>query len=127
MSAATELTNQIIDFVYRRGGYAWRASSVGVYDSKMQSFRTAAKKGVSDVLAVHKSWLIAVEIKIGTDRLSDEQEGFMRNVNHAGGVTMVAKDFEDFKKQWTTYLTSRSEGRGEQFQREWNLSTVDGL
>lgn len=100
MSSATELTNQIIDYVYRQGGYAWRASSVGVYDSKMQKFRAAAKKGVSDVLVCFMGNLVAVEVKIGKDRLSDEQVGFMRNIDHAGGHSIVASDFEQFVVSW---------------------------
>lgn len=81
---------------------------MGVFDTKQMHFRASAKKGVSDVLAVHRSWLIAIEIKIGKDQLSDEQIGFMRNIEHTGGVVMVVKDFEDFEKQWKTYLTTRS-------------------
>lgn len=100
MSAANELTNQIIDFIYRQGGYAWRASSVGVFDTKQMHFRAAAKKGVSDILACYKGFLIAVEVKIGKDRLSDEQVGFMRNVIHTGGRAFVATDLEQFKAEW---------------------------
>ena len=98
--ASAELTNQVIDHIYRAGGYVWRAASVGVFDTKQMHFRAAAKKGVSDVLACFKGRLIAVEIKIGTDRLSEEQEGFMRNVEHAGGVAIVATDIESFKAEW---------------------------
>lgn len=105
MSRATELTNQIIDFIYRQGGYAWRSSSVGVFDTKQQRFRAAAKKGVADVLACYRGRLVAVEVKIGTDRLSDEQDGFLRNVGAAGGIGFVAKDFDGFKEQWQTNLT----------------------
>jgi len=100
MSAATELTNQIIDFVYRKGGYAWRSSSVGIYDTKQQAFRTAAKKGVSDILACFKGQLIAVEIKIGTDRLSPEQQGFLENISAAGGNYFIASDFSGFTEWW---------------------------
>ncbi len=100
MSAATELTNQIIDFIYRQGGYAWRASSVGVFDSKRAMFRASAKKGVSDILACFKGQLIAVEIKIGKDRLSPEQEGFLMNVSAAGGNTFIASDFAGFEAWW---------------------------
>lgn len=94
--ASADLTNQVINHIYRAGGYAWRATSVGVFDTKQMHFRAAAKKGVADVLACFKGRLIAIEIKIGTDRLSDEQEGFMRNVQHAGGVAIVAKTYEEF-------------------------------
>ena len=100
MSAANELTNQIIDHIYRAGGYAWRSTSVGVFDTKRMHFRASAKKGVSDVLACFRGELIAIEIKIGKDRLSDEQEGFMRNIQAAGGSAVIARTFEQFKEEW---------------------------
>ena len=105
MSAANELTNKVIDYIYRQGGYAWRASSVGVYDTKLQTFRTAAKKGVSDVLACYKGRLVAIEIKIGKDKLSPEQVGFTRNIIHAGGEAFVAVDFDSFLSSWKKLST----------------------
>lgn len=101
MSKANDLTNAIINHIYLAGGYAWRASSVGVFDTKRMHFRAAAKKGVADVLACYRAHLVAVEIKIGTDRLSDEQEGFIKNIQATGGIAFVARDFEDFKQKWT--------------------------
>ena len=100
MSQATELTNRVIDYIYRQGGYAWRASSVGVFDTKQMRHRAAAKKGVADVLACHRGRLVAVEIKIGKDRLSDEQEGFLKNIQATGGIALVAKDFDSFVSSW---------------------------
>lgn len=99
-SSANKLTNEIIDFIYRAGGYAWKQSSVGVFDSKQAIFRASAKKGVSDILACFKGQLIAVEIKIGKDRLSPEQEGFLMNVSAAGGSTFIASDFAGFEIWW---------------------------
>ena len=104
MSEANDLTNKIIDFIYRQGGYAWRASSVGVYDTKIQSFRTAAKKGVSDILACYEGRLIAIEVKIGKDRLSDEQTGFIANIRHASGYAFIATDFESFITEWEIFI-----------------------
>jgi len=104
MSTATELTNQIIDHLYRAGGYAWRASSVGVFDSKRAMFRASAKKGVADILAVYKGQLIAIEVKIGKDRLSDEQEGFLKNIENAGGRYIVARDFGQFVQEWEVLM-----------------------
>ena len=101
MTDASDLTNQIINHIYKAGGYAWRASSTGIYDEKRSAFRTAAKKGVADVLACYQSRMIAVEVKIGKDRLSPEQTGFLANVEHAGGLTFVAKDSESFKAWWS--------------------------
>lgn len=104
MSDATELTNQIIDFIYRQGGYSWRASSVGVFDQKVGAYRTAAKKGVADILAVFKGQLIAIEVKIGKDRLSPEQTGFIENIKHAGGLAFVVHDFDSFCELWNTLV-----------------------
>lgn len=100
MSEASTLTNQIIDYIYSSGGYAWRASSTGVYDQKAGAYRTAAKKGVSDVLACFRGRLIAIEVKIGKDRLSNEQTGFMSNIEHVGGIAFVAGSFEHFLSHW---------------------------
>ena|SRR3990167_4304747 len=100
MSITNELTNQIIDHIYRAGGYAWRSSSTGIYDTKRQFFRAASKKGVADILACWKGRLVAIEVKTGKDRLSPEQTGFLFNINHAGGIGFVARDFNNFLDQW---------------------------
>ena len=107
MSAATKLTNEIIDYIYRNGGYAWRASSVGVFDQRRNLYRTSAKRGVSDILAVipPNGRLIAIEVKLGGDVISEVQEGFLKNIKNAGGISIVAKNFEDFKKEWSQKLS----------------------
>ena len=107
MSEATNLTNKIIDFIYSSGGYAWRASSTGIYDQKLGAYRTAAKKGVSDVLACFRGRLIAIEIKIGKDRLSDDQIGFTWNILHTGGVAIIVKDFDSFLIQWNKEVINK--------------------
>lgn len=100
MSEATELTNKIIHKFYTDGAYAWRASSTGIFDKKKGHYRTAPKKGVSDVLACYKGILVAVEVKVGSDRLSDEQIGFQKNIIHVGGEAYVASTFEGFEEWW---------------------------
>ena len=94
---AAALTNAIIASLHRRGCYAWRAQSTGVATSSGK-WRTAPKKGVSDVLALcpPNGQMLAIEVKIGRDRLSDEQEGFLKNVEHVGGRSFVAKDIKSF-------------------------------
>lgn len=100
MSVAAKLTNQIIDFIYRRGGYAFRASSIGIYDRKLGYYRTASKKGVADILAVFRGQFIAIEVKIGKDKLSDEQVGFLKTIEHYGGLSFIAKDLRSFSEWW---------------------------
>jgi Holliday junction resolvase len=108
MSEATVLTNKIINHIYSSGGYAWRSSSTGIPDAGRGIMRTAPKKGVSDVLACWHGTLIAIEVKIGQDRLRPEQEGFLLNVRAAGGRAFVSKTFDDFLLQWQEAITSIS-------------------
>ena len=110
MSEAADITNKIINQFYIDGAYAWRASSVGVYDKKMGQFRAAPKKGVSDILAVYIGTFIAVEVKMGLDRMSDEQIGFQENIKHAKGEVYVAKNFEGFLAWWSGVRTRLSGG-----------------
>lgn len=106
MSQANELTSQIISYVYKTQGFAYRSSSTGIFDKKLGTFRTAPKKGVSDVVALapltspFPGRFIAIEVKIGKDSLSPEQAGFLLNVEHYGGISYIARDFDSFKEWW---------------------------
>jgi len=68
----------------------------------------ASKKGVSDILAIIPPYgrLVAIEVKIGKDRLSLEQKGFLKNIEYFGGLSFVAKDFSEFKKWWNNIRLS---------------------
>ena len=100
MSKANELTQKIIKHIFENGGFAYRSSTTGIFDPTRGIYRTSAKKGISDVIGVIRGRFIAVEVKIGKDRLSPEQEGFILSVNHAGGIAFVAHDFEEFLKNF---------------------------
>ena len=99
-SPASDLTNQIINEIYSTGGYAWRSSSTGIHDASKGIHRTAPKKGVSDVLGIYRGVLLAIEVKIGSDRMSPEQSGFHNNIQHHGGCPFVARDFPSFQEWW---------------------------
>ena len=107
MSLANDLTTGIIDFIYRNGGYAWRAQSTGLYSPTSRSYRYGPKKGVADVIGLYKSVFIACEVKIGKDHLSPEQDGFLKNIEHCGGIVIVARSMDDFERQWEEQLTKR--------------------
>jgi hypothetical protein len=100
MSEANTLTNAVIAFLYKQGAFCWRQNTGGTYDASRGIRRMASKRGVSDVLCCFKGRMIAIEIKIGTDRLSPEQEGFIANVRHAGGVAFVVKTIDDLERLW---------------------------
>lgn len=95
---ANALTREILHFLFRNRIFAWRANTTGIFDPTLRKFRTSPKKGVSDILAIvpPTGKLLAIEIKMGKDRLSPEQEGFLLSVKQAGGLSFVAHDFESF-------------------------------
>jgi hypothetical protein len=85
--------------VFQRAGYVcWRQNNVAVCD-KGQFRRFVGLKGVSDVIGFEKGTgrFLAVEIKVGRDRLSPEQEKFLDAVNRAGGVGVVVRHADDLK------------------------------
>lgn len=63
-------------------------------------------KGVSDVLGYSRKTgqFIAIEVKIGNDRLSEEQMNFLKSIKSSGGQAYVARDFVEFAK--TFYRTN---------------------
>lgn len=100
MKESAKLTNQILNFLYHNNAFGWRQNSTGIYDQKKGIYRNSSKKGVSDILAIHKGRLIAIEVKIGKDHLSSEQIGFLKSIERFGGLSIVAKDFSSFREEW---------------------------
>jgi hypothetical protein len=97
-SATTnETTREILKHLYSLGVFAWRQNTLPI-PLPGGGFRPAAKTGLPDVIAIlpPRGRFCAIEVKTGRDRLRPEQEGFLANVEHMGGLTMVVKDFEDF-------------------------------
>lgn len=100
LSQANNLTQEILRYLFSRGAFGWRSNSVGIFDPVRRIYRTAPKKGVSDILACYKGKFIAIEVKIGKDRLSPEQEGFLKSIEYTGGITFIAKDLDSFVSFW---------------------------
>lgn len=102
MSAANKLTGQIINHLHTNGHYAWRASSVGI--PSPTGLRAAPKKGVSDIVGClsPNGRITTIEVKIGKDKLRPEQTGFLKNIEHVGGLTYVAKNYDDYLAWYDT-------------------------
>lgn len=101
---ANDTTTAIISFLNYNGCVVRRINTHGVYDAKKQIYRKlpGQAKGTSDIIGMQKGTgrFIAIEIKIGNDRLSPEQHGFLNDVSEGGGIAMIAKSFDDFLKRW---------------------------
>jgi hypothetical protein len=99
---ASGLTECVIDYLNNvKGQQAERYHSAGVpfKDRKTgeQRFgRPIALSGTADIHATIKGRSVKIEIKIGGDRLSQKQRSYQQQVEKAGGVYFVARDFKSF-------------------------------
>lgn len=95
---ANELTKAILSWLMLNDFYAWRNNTTGIYDERKGAWRkNAGVNGISDILGVQKGTgrLLAVEVKFGKDKTSDEQDQFLGNIKQYNGIAIVARSLSD--------------------------------
>jgi hypothetical protein len=109
------LTRSIIAWIRLKGGQAERINTTGRPIDRTQTFtdvtgrsRTIGRiewikgtgtNGSADISAIVKGRSIKIEVKIKTDRQSQVQKEYQKQVETAGGLYVIARDFETFI-QW---------------------------
>lgn len=95
---ANQLAAYAVKVFTQSGWMCWRQNNVAVCD-RGQFRRFVGLKGVSDVIGFHANTgrFLAVEIKVGRDRLSPEQEHFLQTVERAGGLGLIVRHADDLK------------------------------
>lgn len=109
---ANGLTKCIIDFLNLKGFQAERVSNTGRRIDQRQKVTDAigktqvigsvkwikgsGRKGTADVSATIQGRAVKIEVKIGKDRLSKHQKAYKAEIEKAGGLYVVAKDFQSF-------------------------------
>jgi hypothetical protein len=98
------IENQILHLLFRRGIFAWKNQSVGIYDPIKKIYRKSNNpfhiKGVSDVLGILPDGrLLAIEVKTETGRVSPEQKEFIARINECGGMAFVARCLADVERE----------------------------
>jgi hypothetical protein len=113
---ANGITRMIIDWIKLNHGQAERVSCQGrIIDKRQQiidclgyhrmigtvkRIPSSMTKGTADISATVKGRSIKIEVKVGHDRQSDAQVRYQRQVEQAGGVYFIARNFDDFIKFW---------------------------
>ena len=109
VSKANELTKTILAFIRLSGNYADRINNTGIYDQKTGKYRKSnTRKGIADIMASKRiehegrtfAVQVAIEIKVGNDRMSEHQERMRDEIQKKGGVYIVARDWDGFYKDW---------------------------
>jgi len=111
-ATANGLTKCIIHFVKANGYQAERISNTGRYidESKIVTDSMGFQKrigsgkyikgtgtnGTADISLTIKGKSIKCEIKIGKDRQSEAQKKYQEDIERAGGIYIIVKDFDEF-------------------------------
>lgn len=94
----TSLRNAIVQLLSAHGVFCWANETTGIWDAKRKAFRTNRKrlKGIADILGILRDGrLLAIEVKVGKDTLSEEQQFFLNRIGGNNGVAFVAWSLDD--------------------------------
>ena len=100
--AKAETANQITRNVLRVANFqpgciAYRVNNVGVWDEAKQVHRKGnTEKGLPDVIMILKGRFIAIEVKAGRDKLSDDQKKRKFEIERAGGIYFECRSTDAF-------------------------------
>jgi hypothetical protein len=117
---ANGLTKCIKDFLNLCGHQAERISSMGRMIDKtqvvedcigrrktigsMQYIKGTSTNGTADISATIKGKSVKIEVKIGKDRMSQDQMKYRDAILRAGGVYFVATDFDMFMDWYNDFM-----------------------
>ena len=113
--SANGLTRCIVDFLNLSGHQAERINTMGRMVDNRKTYTdvigrtktigsakyipTTGTKGSADISATIKGRSVKIEVKYGKDRQSQDQKAYQEMIERAGGVYILAKDFDTFY-QW---------------------------
>ncbi len=117
---ANGLTKCIIDWIKANGYQAERISNTGRYidNSKIvtdsmgfqkkigsgQYIKGTGTNGTADISATIKGRSIKCEVKIGKDRQSEAQKKYQADIERAGGIYIIVKDFDEFMNFYKKFI-----------------------
>ena len=92
------LTVCITTYLRLKGAFVSRLNNTGIFDKRLNRYRPGTnRKGLPDVVCTYKSKSIFIEVKHGSDKLSEHQEKIRAEQVRSGGLFFVAHNFTDFK------------------------------
>lgn len=101
---ANSLTQAIKRCLELHGCYVTRVQSQGQWNQALGRFtHSTTRRGTADLHAVINGQHVSIEVKWGKDRLSADQKKTAQQVQAAGGVYLVIKDYEIFWNWFVQY------------------------
>jgi hypothetical protein len=112
-STANGLTKAICDFINYQGYQAERINTMGTAREKKTTAgkvigvtwtKGTSTAGSADISATIKGRSVKIEVKIGKDRQSEAQKRYQENIEKAGGIYIIAKDFDSFVEWYENFI-----------------------
>lgn len=105
---ANAITKNVLRIInLQTGCAAWRVNNVGVWDEKKKVRRKGnTEKGLPDIWACIRGAFVVIEVKAGSDKLSDDQKKRRFEVERAKGVYFEARSTDEFLKWFENLLSS---------------------
>jgi hypothetical protein len=110
-STANGLTKAICDWINLHGYQAERINTMGVArtryrtDGSVQWTKGTGTAGSADISATIKGRSVKIEVKIGKDRQSEAQKKYQEMIERAGGVYIIAKNFDEFVEWYNNFVS----------------------
>lgn len=103
---ANRITANVIRVINSRPGcVAYRVNNVGVWDAAKGIHRRGnTEKGLPDVWACVRGGLVTIEVKAGSDKLSEDQKKRKFEIERAGGVFIEARSTDGFIVEFEALL-----------------------
>jgi len=122
-NGANGLTRCIIDAINLTGGFATRRNNAGTFregktikrDFGMNAIKERSTytfngtRGVEDIDAFYNGFNVKIEVKYGKDRQSEDQKKRQEALNKSGAYYIIAKTFDEFKKDIDNIVYSYAE------------------
>ncbi len=109
---ANDLTKCIFHWLSLNEHYVTRINTQGQYNQGLKRFtKSTTRLGTADVHAIVNGQHLSVEVKIGKDIMSDHQVRTKQDVEKAGGLYFIAKDFQTFYDYYLD-ITKKSGNHG---------------
>ena len=96
---ANGLTRCVVDFIRYNGGQAERINTTGMPEQRGGRIvwrKSNTTKGSADISATIAGRSVKIEVKIDADRQSETQRCYQADIERAGGLYFIAKDFTSF-------------------------------
>jgi len=111
---ANGLTKAICDWINLHGYQAERINTMGTAREKKTTggkvigvtwTKGTSTAGSADISATIKGRSVKIEVKIGKDRQSEAQKRYQEMIERAGGVYIIAKNFDEFVEWYNNFVS----------------------